>query len=192
MARRKSSKKASVAQVHSIVKKEVNKTRETNKLVSYIGWSRLNDILTTTYPPSPNLPEPQDAICVYSLTGGVSATIDATQDPNEYISKNLFVLLPTDTFNAGNLSGVGQAQQAGTSNQIDSSGGAGAGSLNTSIANPHQLEGRQAFLKKFYASVVLNNSGSSVVDPTNVLVRAMIVETRRPLSSSQIAKQILL
>ncbi len=194
MARkRRSSKKASVAQVHNIVKKEVNKTRETNKLVSYVGWSRLNDILTTNYPASINLPAPAEAICLYSLTGGVASTIDATQDPSSYVAKNLFILLPTDMSTpTSNLNGVGQAQQAGTQNQIDSSGGAGAGALNIGIANAHQLEGRQAYLKKFYASVVLNNSGSSVADPTNILVRAMVIETRRPLSSTQVAKQILL
>ncbi len=190
--RRTNRKKATISQVKQIVAKEVNKTRETNKLVSYVGWSRINDLLTTTYPAGPNIPDPADAICCYSVTGGLGATIDATQDPSDYIAKSLFVLLPTDTSNAGNLSGVGQAQQGGTANQMDGGAGAGGLLLNTAIANVHQLEGRSCYLKKFYCSIGLNNSSTSVSTPTNTFVRAMCVETRRPLSSFQLGKQILL
>lgn len=189
---RKSRRKATISQVHRIVKKEVNKTRETNKLVSYVGWSRLNDILTTNLPAGPNLPDPAEAICCYSITGGLGSTIDATQDPGDYIAKSLFVLLPSDDSNAGALSGVSQAHQGGTANQMDGSAGTGAVVNSESIANVHQLEGRSCWLKKFYCSVALNNSSASVTDPTNVFVRAMVVETRRPLSSFQLGKQILL
>lgn len=193
--RRTNRKKATISQVKKIVANEVNKTRETSKLVSYVGWSRMNDLLTTTFPAGVNIPDPAEAICCYSVTGGLGATIDATQDPGDYIAKSLFVLLPTDISGAGgagNLSGVGQAQQGGTANQMD--GGAGAGGLltNDAIANVHQLEGRSCYLKKFYCSVALNNSSTSVPIPTNCFVRAMVVETRRPLSSFQLGKQILL
>ncbi len=192
--RRRRKRVSHKSKILAIVKKEVGKTRESSKLVSYVGWSRLNDILTTTYPASPNLPDPADAICCYSLTGGLSSTIDNTQDPDDYISKNLFVLLPTDTSNAGALSGVGQAQQGGTAGQMDASGagGGGATTLTEAIANVHQLEGRSCYLKKFYCHIALNNSSTSVDTPTNVYVRCLIIETRRPLSSFQLGKQILL
>lgn len=190
--RRRRKRGGHTAKIKAIVAKEVGKTRESNKLVSYVGWSRLNDILTTTYPASPSLPSPPNAICCYSLTGGLSSTIDDTQNPNAYITKNLFVLLPTDTSNAGNLSGVGQAHQGGTANQMDASGNSQAATLTEAIANVHQLEGRQCYLKKFYAHIALNNSSASVTTPTNVYVRTLICETRRPLSSFQLGKQILL
>ncbi len=187
----KGGRKASVSQVKAIVKREVGKTRETNKLVSYVAWSRLNDILLTNLPAGPTLPDPSQAIACYSLTGGLLSTIDFTQDPGAYIAKSLFVLLPSDT-SAGALAGVGQAQQGGMVNQMDGSAGVGAQQDASSIANVHQLEGRQCFLKKFYASFILNNSSSSVTDPTNVVVRCLVIETRRPLSSDQLGKQILL
>lgn len=196
MARKRNrSRKATVKQVRNIVNDELNKTRETNKLVSYVGWSRLNDILTTNYPSGVNIPNPAEAICCYSLTGGLASTIDATQDPNDYIAKNLFVLLPSDASTGAlgtGLSGVSQAQQGGTANQTDASAGTGAVVSAEAIANVHQLEGRSCYLKKFYATVALNNGGASVDDPTNLMVRAMVIETRRPLSSSQLSKQILL
>ncbi len=195
MARRRRTRRrrnTSKSKILSIVKKEVGKTRETSKLVSYVGWSRLNDILTTTYPSSVNLPEPAQAVCCYSLTGGLTSTINATQDPDDYITKSLFVLLPSDTTAAGNLSGVSQAQQGGMANQMDASAGAGAVALADAIANVHQLEGRSCYLKKFYATIALNNSSASVTTPTNVFVRAVVVETRRPLSSFRLANQVLL
>ncbi len=193
MARKRKggNRKASVRQVKAIVKKEVGKTRETSKLVSYIGWSRLNDILLTNEPASPALPTPVDAVCCYSLTGGLSSTIDATQDPTNYIAKNLFVLLPTNE-SGGNLSGVGQAQQGGMENAMDGSAGAVNAVDARSIANVHQLEGRSCYLKKFYATVALNNSSTSVEDPTNVFVRCLVIETRRPMSSEQLSVQVLL
>ncbi len=189
--RKGGSRKASVAVVKKIVAKEVGKTRETNKLVSFVAWSRLNDILLSSLPASPALPNPADAVCCYSLTGGLSSTIDATQDPTDYIVKRLFVLLPTD-ISSGALDGVGQAHQGGFSNAMDASAGTGAQVDTAQIANVHQLEGRSCFLKKFYANICLNNSSASVTTPTNCLVRAMVVETRRPLSSFSLSTQILL
>lgn len=187
---RRRRKKPSISTVKKLIDKEVNKTRETNKMVCYVGWSRLNDILTTNLPSGVNLPDPSEAICCYSLTGGLSSTIDFTQNPNSYISKRLFTLLPIN--NQGtNQTGGAQAQQGGTANQMSGSGGVDA-QLNEAIANVHQLEGRSCFLKKFYASVALNNSSSSVGTPTNMYVRALVIETRRPLSSDQLGKQILL
>lgn len=193
--RRRSRRKPSFKAVKQIVKKEVNKTRETNKLVSYVGWSRLNDILTANLPTSLNLPKPAEAICCYSLTGGLASTIEDTQNPQNYIAKNLFCLLPSTITNQPaplpNQSGVGQGQQGGTANQMGGSGGVDLQN-NETIANIYQLEGRQCYLKKFYASVALNNSSTSVTDPTNVFVRALVVQTRRPLSGNELGNQILL
>ncbi len=180
--------------VHAIVKKEVGKTRESNKLVSYVAWSRLNDILLSSMPATPGLLNPEQAICCYSLTGGLSSTIDFTQDPTEYISKNLFVLLPSDDTAVvpTALSGVSQAHQGGTASAMDGSAGVGAQTIVDSLANVHQLEGRQCYLKKFYATVCLNNSTASVTTPSNVLVRCCIVSTRRPLSNVSLSTQVLL
>lgn len=189
---RKNSRKASVSQVKAIVKREVGKTRESNKLVSFVSWSRLNDILLSSLPADPGLPNPSQAICCYSLTGGLDSTIDSTQDPTDYVAKNLFVLLPSDMSAGGNLAGVGQAHQGGTENSMDASAGVGAQQDVAAIANVHQLEGRSCWLKKFYATVSLNNSTTSVTTPTNVFVRCVVIETRRPLSSKSLSTQILL
>lgn len=195
MARKKSRRKASISQVKAIVKREVGKTRETSKLVSYVGWSRLNDILLSAMPSSVALPNPEQSFCLYSMTGGLDSGINATQDPSVYQPKNLFVLLPSSIdgpAGVANLSGVGQAQQAGTANNMDGSAGVGSQTQNTSIANVHQLEGRACWLKKFYANVCINNSQTSVLVPRNMLVRCVVFQTRRPLSKISLSTQILL
>ncbi len=193
--RKRHSRKATVSTVKAIVQKEVGKTRETNKMVSFIGWSRLNDILLSSMPPSPATPNPEQSFCLYSVTGGLDSGINTTMDPNAYVAKNLFTLLPTDSQNTavvGALTGAGQAQQGGTLNEMDASAGIGGQSITSAIANVHQLEGRECFLKKFYANVCLNNSSSSVVTPTNMLVRCVVFQTRRPLSKDSLSTQILL
>ncbi len=194
--RRRRRKTTSKSKILAIVKKEVGKTRESNKIVSYVAWSRLNDILLSSMPATPTLPNPAQAVCLYSLTGGLKSTVDTTQDPTAYVSKNLFILLPSDdsVTPAGptNISGVSQAQQGGTANAMDASAGTAAQTIVDSLANVHQLEGRQCYLKKFYATVCLNNSTASVTIPTNVLVRCVIFSTRRPLSNISLSTQILL
>ena len=192
MGRRKRTRKASVAQVKAIVKHEVGKTRETNKLVSYVGWSRLNDILLSSMPATVGLPNPEQSFSLFSMTGGLDSGINATQDPTVYQPKNLFVLLPSSIDGAGNLSGIGQAQQGGTSSNMDGSAGVGSQTSNVAIANVHQLEGRACWLKKFYATIALNNSSTSVTTPTNMLVRCVVFSTRRPLSKIGLSTQILL
>lgn len=102
------------------------------------------------------------------------------------------MLLPSSIDGAGTLSGVGQAQQGGTSSNMDGSAGVGSQTSNVSIANVHQLEGRSCWLKKFYATIALNNSSTSVNTPTNCLVRCVVFSTRRPLSKIGLSTQILL
>lgn len=189
--RRRGSQKSKIL---AIVKKEVGKTRESNKLVSYVAWSRLNDILLSSMPATPALPNPAQSVCLYSLTGGLASTVNVTQDPTAYVSKNLFVLLPNDDSAVvpTALSGVAQAQQGGTASAMDASAGVGAQTIVDDLANVHQLEGRQCYLKKFYATICLNNSTASITTPTNVLVRCVIFSTRRPLSNISLSTQILL
>ncbi len=189
--RRRGSQKSKIL---AIVKKEVGKTRESNKLVSYVAWSRLNDILLSSMPATPALPNPAQSVCLYSLTGGLASTVNFTQDPTAYVSKNLFVLLPNDdsAVVTTTLSGVAQAQQGGTASAMDASAGVGAQTIVDDLANVHQLEGRQCYLKKFYATICLNNSTASITTPTNVLVRCVIFSTRRPLSNISLSTQILL
>ena len=189
---RRRSRKASVAQVKAIVKSEVGKTRETNKLVSYVGWSRLNDILLSSMTASVGLPNPEQSFALFSMTGGLDSGINGTQDPTVYQPKNLFVLLPSSQDGAGNLSGVGQAQQGGTASNMDGSAGVGSQTSNVAIANVHQLEGRSCWLKKFYATIALNNSSTAVTTPTNQIVRCVVFQTRRPLSKIGLSTQILL
>ncbi len=180
--RSRRSKKASVKQVKAIVKKEVGKTRELQKMLSYVGWSRMNDLLVTAGGLN------ADEICLFSLTGGLNPVLASTQDPQSYVAKNLFSLLPAQyTVLGGTLDGVGQAGQGGTSSQMDG----GGGTVTSLIGNVHQLEGRECYLKTFYATIGINNGTAGVVTPTNSFVRAMVIETRRPLGSNALSQQIL-
>lgn len=181
--RRGGSRKASVSQVHKIVKKEVGKTREQLRMVNYVGWSRFQDILVTSDATSDG-----DECCVYSLTGGLDPLIETSQNPASYVCKNLFTLLPSNE-TAGNLSGVGQYGDGGTAGQMD-----GLGNTTGAIAlsNVHVLEGNECYLKKFYATIAFNNQTASTATPTNMFIRTLVIETYRPLSRDQLSQQILL
>lgn len=183
---RRSRKGVSKKTVKAIVAKEVGKTRELQKMVSYVAWSKMNDILVAADQNAGTNEHKQ--VCVYSLTGGLNPLLDQTQDPQLYQCKSLFTLLPSDDSPGSQLLGVGQAGQGGTANIMDGAG------LNTSVAianGVHQLEGRAAYLKNFYATVGLNNATSGVETPTNCYVRCMVIETRRPLSSNSLSQQVL-
>lgn len=184
--RRKRGKSNITSKVKAIVQKEVGKTRESLRLVSYVPWSRMNDILVS------DAASNSQSVCVYSLTGGLDCLVDTTQDPQTYVAKNLFTLLPSsiDPQQApqGNLSGVGQYGDGGVMSQMS-----GVGGIDTQVlGNVHNLEGKQCYLKKFYARVALNNATASVADPSNLYIRCLVVETRRPLSSKSLSQQILL
>lgn len=180
--RRRSNKKASISQVKSIVKKEVGKTREQLRMVSYVGWSRFQDIMIST-----NSTANAKDVCVYSLTGGLNPLLDNTQNPAVYQCKNLFTLLPSSEPGIS-ANSVGQYGDGGTASQMDGTGGVSLDAL----SNVHMLEGNQCYLKKFYATVAFNNQAESTNSPTNMFIRAIVIETRRPLSSSQLSQQILL
>lgn len=183
--RRRSNKKASISQVKSIVKKEVGKTREQLRMVNYVGWSRFQDILASS-----DATSTATEVCVYSLTGGLSPLIDSTQNPSLYQCKNLFTLLPANQTDPGlTLDSVGQVGDGGTAGQMD---GVGGNTGTIALSNVHMLEGQQCFLKKFYATIAFNNATESTTDPTNMFIRCLVIETRRPLSSSQLSQQILL
>lgn len=180
--RRRRNKSATVSTVKAIVKKEVGKTREQQKMLSYVAWSKMNDILVTADGLN------ADEICLYSLTGGLNPVLQSTQDPQSYVAKNLFTLLPADyTTLGGTLQGVGQAGQGGTAGVMDGTGGTDT----VAIGNVHQLEGRECFLKTFYATVGLNNGSSGADTPTNCFVRAMVIETYRPLGANALSQQVL-
>lgn len=179
--RRKRRRNSHTSKIKAIVKKEVGKTRESLRLVSYVPWSRMNDIMVADSASN------SQSVCVYSLTGGLDCLLDTTQNPQTYVSKQLFTMLPS-SLDGGVLDGVGQYGDGGTMSQMSGVGGVAFADL----GNTHVLEGNQCYLKKFYARVAINNSTASVTEPTNMYIRCLVVETRRPLSSKALSQQILL
>ncbi len=177
--RRRHKKKASVAHVKAIVKKEVAKTRENQKLVSYLSWSSIPPLIDDTAGGSKGL--------LLSLTGGISPQDSQTvMQPGLYTDKQLFTLLPAgSTISTNN---VQQAGQGGNAMQQDSAGAV----TSAAIGGIHQLEGRQAFLKNWYASLILSNSTQQVSSPRPCFVRMIVFQTRRPLASDDLAQQIFL
>ncbi len=176
--RRRHRKKTTTSQVKAIVKKEIGKTRETQKLVSYLSWSPIPELIDRTTNPQGGL--------LLSLTGGVSPQIGQTvQNPAVYSDKNLFVLLPSANI-GGNLSGQ-QAGQGGMAMDASTSP-----AENASMGGVHQLEGRECFIKSWYALLILSNSPQQVVNPRSCFVRMVVFETRRPLGENALAQQIFL
>ncbi len=179
--RRKYSKKASVSQVRAIVKKEVGKTVETNKMVSYLSWSAIPQLIDD--------PNGDKQGLLLSLTGGVSPQVSQTViTPGTYNDKQLFTLLP---------SGSELTNPSGNSNQASQGGVAmeqtAAGTIeNDAIGGIHCLEGRQAYLKSWYASLILSNVTQQVTNPRPCFVRMVVFETRRPLAQDNLAQQIFL
>ncbi len=177
--KRRHRKKASVAAVKAIVKKEVGKTRENQKLVSYLSWSSIPNLIDDTGGARQGL--------LLSLTGGIQPQNSQTvMQPGIYTDKQLFTLLPAGSTLSSGL--VQQAGQGGNAMLQDSGGVA----TSTAIGGIHQLEGRQAFLKTWYASLILSNSTQQVVDPRPSFVRMLVFQTRRPLASEDFAQQIFL
>ncbi len=175
--RRRNRRKASVSLVKAIVKKEVNKTRETQKIVSFLGWSTIPRLLDT------------DAVgnahegLILSVMGGISPqNVQTVQTPGTYNDKSLFVLLPSAL--VGSLAGTDSAGQGGTANSAEFGMQA--------IGGIHVLEGREAYLKTLYATLLFSNSFQQVVDPRPCFIRLLVIETRRPLSADNVAQQIFL
>ncbi len=167
------------SKVKSIVKHEVGKTRENQKMVSYLSWSSIPSLIDDTQGDRQGL--------LLSLTGGVSPQDSQTvMQPGVYTDKQLFTLLPAGSQISTN--NVQQANQGGNAMQQDSSGTV----TNSAIGGIHTLEGRQAWLKTWYASIILSNSPQQVVNPRSCFVRMVVFQTRRPLASEDLAQQIFL
>ncbi len=176
--RRRSRKRSSTSMIKKIVKKEVGKTRETQKLVSYLSWSPIPELIDRTVDAQSGL--------LLSLTGGVNPQIGQTvQNPAVYSDKNLFTLLPSANI-GGNISGqmAGQGGVAMDASVVPAE--------NASIGGIHQLEGRQCFLKTWYASLIISNARQQVTSPRPCFVRMIVFETRRPLAENALAQQIFL
>ncbi len=172
--RRRRRKHVSSKSVKAIVKKEIGKTRETNKMVSYLSWSSIPGLIDDTGGNRQGL--------LLSLTGGIAPDQDQTvMQPGNYTDKQLFTLLPAgSTISTNN---VQQAQQGGNAMLQDSAGDV----TSAAIGGVHCLEGREAYLKNWYASLILSNSAQQVVDPRPCFIRMVVFQTRRPLAAENLA-----
>ncbi len=177
--RRRYKRRSLISKVKSVVKKEVGKTRETNKMVSYLSWSSIPPLIDDTAGNRQGL--------LISLTGGLEPqNAQTVLTPGSYTDKQLFTLLPAGSQLTSN--NVQQANQGGNQMELDP-----AGVVNSNaIGGVHCLEGREAFLKTWYASIILSNSPQQVEDPRPCFVRMIVFQTRRPLASEDLAQQIFL
>ncbi len=177
--RRRRRKKSIISKVKKIVKKEVGKTRETSKMVSYLSYSSIPTLIDNV--------DGDEAGLLLSLTGGIAPDEDQTvMNPGVYTDKQLFTLLPAGS--AISTDNVQQASQGGNAMEQLSTGAI----TSASIGGVHCLEGRQCWLKNWYARLILSNSGQQVVDPRPCFVRMIVFSTRRPLASDNLAQQIFL
>ncbi len=167
------------SKVKSIVKHEVGKTRENQKMVSYLSWSSIPECIDDTNGDRQGL--------LLSLTGGLSPQDSQTVlTPGVYTDKQLFTLLPAGSQIGSN--NVQQANQGGNAMEQDNAGAV----TSAAIGGIHTLEGRQAWLKTWYASIILSNSPQQVTNPRSCFVRMVVFQTRRPLASEDLAQQIFL
>ncbi len=176
--RRKGSSHTSVAKVKAIVKKEVGKTRESHKLVTYMKWAKVSELIDKINNPTHGI------IC--SLTGGVDPfqTSNLQQQPQTSTIPSIFVLRPSMYPDGiGGESGVNTAGQGGMA--IDPSTLTG----DSPIGGIYSLEGRQCYLRTWYAHILFRNVLPNA-EPS--FVRMVVFETRRPLGSRNLAQQILL
>jgi len=179
--RRRRRRKSVHAKIKSVVKQEMGKVIETNKMVSYLAWSSIPQLIDSdTDATSKGL--------ILSLTGGINPQNDQTvMNPGTYTDKQLFTLLPYGSQLTGTNNTQG-AQQGGLQMQQTS----GLDETSNAIGGIHCLEGRRALLKNWYASIILSNSPQQVADPRPCFVRFLVVQTRRPLASNSVAQQIFL
>ncbi len=179
--RKKHKKGASVSQVKAIVKREVGKTVETNKMVSYLSWSAIPQLID-------NAAGDQQGLLL-SLTGGVSPQLSQTViTPGTYNDKQLFTLLPSGSELTAGTGNTNQASQGGVAMEQTPTGTI----RNDAIGGIHCLEGRQAYLKSWYASIILSNVTQQVSNPRPCFVRMIVFQTRRPLAQDNLAQQIFL
>ncbi len=177
--RRRRRKSSLISKVKSVVKKEVGKTRETLKMVSYLSWSSMPPLIDDTAGDKQGL--------LLSLTGGISPQDSQTVlTPGVYTDKQLFTLLPAGSTLSSGL--VQQANQGGNAMEQDPTGAI----TSAAIGGIHCLEGREAFLKTWYATLILSNSPQQVNAPRSCFVRMLVFETRRPLAAEDLAQQVWL
>ncbi len=178
--RRRRRKSSLISKVKSVVKKEVGKTRETQKMVSYLSWSSMPPLIDDTAGDKQGL--------LLSLTGGLSPQDSQTVlTPGSYTDKQLFTLLPAGSQLTG-TNNVQQANQGGNAMEQDPAGAI----TSASIGGIHCLEGREAFLKTWYATLILSNSPQQVNAPRSCFVRMLVFETRRPLAEADLGQQVWL
>ncbi len=177
--RRRRRKSSLISKVKSVVKKEVGKTRETQKMVSYLSWSSMPPLIDDTAGDKQGL--------LLSLTGGISPQDSQTVlTPGSYTDKQLFTLLPAGSTLSSGL--VQQANQGGNAMEQDPAGAI----TSAAIGGIHCLEGREAFLKTWYATLILSNSPQQVNAPRSCFVRMLVFETRRPLAEADLGQQVWL
>ncbi len=184
---RKGSKKATVSNVHNIVRKQLGKTKEVVKLVSFMKNRPIRSI---------NATNPWTDTVIYSLTGGrmgAGTTLAQGSDTPNITSSSLFALRPAYGDNT---------QLAGDGGQVDSNANSTSDSLTT--VGVHNLRGRSCFLKNWHCNIRINNVGnlefntpggqtvaaSNPQTPVAQGIRLLIVETRRPLGQARVPGDI--
>ena len=178
----RSSKKATVKKVHQIIKKELGKTKEVIKLVSFMKNRPIRSI---------NATNPWEDTVIYSLTGGrMGAGESLVQGPENVSNSSLFSLRPADSTSVS-LGGDG--------GQVDSNENTLQESKTTQ--GVHVLRGRSCYLKNWFCNIRINNQGHAAfnttsgtavaaVNPQNPVaqgIRLLIIETRRPLGQERVA-----
>ncbi len=203
--RRNRRKKGLMSKVKSAIKKEVGKTRELKKLVSFVMRRPIRS-LNTQWVGSPNTP--WENTVIYSLTGGrlgdgmTSAdTLNTTNTPSALFALRPAFASPT----------IGKVQLAGQGGVVDSS--ANVVHAGTAEGGVHTLQGRECYLKNFYCNLRIQNAGHpefttvggdivesmSPINPISQYIRILVIETRKPLlgmrnggAYNSLASQILL
>ncbi len=191
--------------MRAIVKKEVGKTRELKKLVSFV-MERPIRTLNTDWVASANTPWTNTVI--YSITGGRMGDGFGSNDTlnQNNVPSDMFSLRP-----AFASSTTGKVNLAGQGGQVDSNANVGASSL--TAGGVHVLQGRECYLKNFYCNLRITNQGHQTfttpsgndipaADPQTPIaqhIRILVIETRRPLygmrpggAYNSLASQILL
>ncbi len=189
--------------VKSLIKKEMSKTQEIRKIVSFV---RNRPVRTLNVNVAGIANTPWENTVVYSLTGGRIREYTASelqlQNPDANTPKSLFPLRPPE----GDSTSL-----AGDGGIVDSNANINTASYATS--GVHVLQGRSVYLKNFYCNIRINNQGHSAFttpDGTSVpaqnpqspvaqFIRVMVVQTRRMLGGMRaggsyvsLARQILL
>ncbi len=181
--KRRKHRKSSHKKIKSIVKKEINKTVETQKMVSYLSWSQIPALIDSATGGGQGL--------LLSLTGGLNPQNTQTvQTPQSYVDTRLFTLLPA---------GVEATTTPAYTNNVQQAGEGGVAMLSSTVSNDsnsiggiYSLEGREAYLKNWYATCILSNESEFVEAPASAWVRLLVFETRRPLAPGNLAQQIFL